>query len=160
MQRIKDAHVERLVEQIGEHYRSNISNRFLRPLLLQLPVDKNTLDLMEIITEKKESFNNQGFHLDELYRQIAACARFADIARNGMPSLKNRLNADPKSPDKILRDMAANNFASNLKVFTDLLNELYITLVDLDKHNAGKNKPVFSQIPELANIDRLLAGSH
>jgi hypothetical protein len=160
MQRIKDAHVERLVEQIGEHYRSNISNRFLRPLLLQLPVDKNTLDLMEIITEKIESFNNQGFHLDELYRQIAACARFADIARNGMPSLKNRLNADPKSPDKILRDMAANNFASNLKVFTDLLNELYITLVDLDKHNAGKNKPVFSQIPELANIDRLLAGSH
>jgi len=157
MERIKDAHVVRLVEQIGEHYRANISNRFLRPLLLQLQIDKNTWDLIEIITEKMEPFHYQGFHFDELYRQIAACAHFVEAARSGIaPTLKNKLNNGLNNSDKILRDMAASNFSSNLKVFSGLLNELYITLIDIDTATAGKNKPVYTQIPELASLSRLL----
>ena len=159
MERIKDPHVIRLIEQIGEHYRTNISNRFLRPVLLQLQIDKTTWDQIEILTEKYELFVYQGFHLDELYRQIAACARFVEVARNGMvPSLRSKLNHTPNSPDKILRDMAASNFSSNLQVFADLLHELYVNLAEIDKASARKKPPVYSQIPELSNIGRLLVG--
>ncbi|MCL2266442.1 MAG: hypothetical protein FWC17_01590 [Treponema sp.] len=159
MDRIKDAQVIRLIEQISEHYRTNISNRFLRPILLQLQVDKTTWDLIESLTEKMELNRYQGFHLDELYRQIAACARFIETARNGMiPSLKNKLGALPNSSDKILREMAANNFVSNLQVFSDLLNELYVNLVALDKSASGNKPPVYTTIQELFNVGRLLVG--
>jgi hypothetical protein len=156
--RIKDAQVIRLIEQIGEHYRTNISNRFLRPVLLQLPLDKSTWDQIEALTEKMEMYIYEGFHLDELYRQLAACARFVDVARNGMANLKNKINAVSGGQDKILRDMAASNFKSNLQVLADLLNELYMTLVELDKINAQGQKPLYQQMPELISIGRQLVG--
>jgi len=156
LERIKDANVTRLVEKIGEHYQVNISNRFLRPLILQLQLDKNTWDQIEILTEKIELYRFQGFHLDDLYRQIAACARLAEAARHGIvPSLKAKLSAIPTGHDKILRDMAANNFASNLHVFANLLKELYFFLVELDKKDAGKRPALYTQMPELHIIDHL-----
>jgi len=95
-----------------------------------------------------------------LYRQIAACARFVEAARNGIiPTLKNKLASAPGGPDKILRDMAASNFGSNLQVFADLVYQLYLNLVDMDKNTATKGRmPVYTQMPELSNIDNLLAG--
>jgi len=147
-----------LIEQIGEHYRTNISNRFLRPVLLQLQIDKNTWDLIEVLTEKMELYRYQGFHLDELYRQLAACARFIEVARN-RTTIKSKLTSLPSGPDKILREMAVSNFASNLKVFSDLLNELFLGLVEMDKKEAGEAKQaVYSTMPELYNIGRLLVG--
>jgi len=159
LERIKDAEVIRLIEKIGEHYRANISNRFLRPVLLQIQVDKITWDLIENFTEKMELYSYQGFHLDELYRQIAACARFIEVARN-KSNIKSKMNALPTGgADKILRDMAASNFASNLQVFSDLLNELYLKLVEIDKKSSGTRPPVYSQMSELYHVGRLLVGS-
>ena len=159
MERIKDPQVIRLIEHIGDHYRANISNRFLRPILLQLQIDKPTWDLIEVLTEKMEMFRYHGFHLDDLYRQIAACARLVEAARNNMiPTLRSKLSAIPGGHDKILREMAANNFASNLKVFSDLLNELYVILVEYDKQTAGSKVPIFLQIPELNGVGRHLVG--
>ena len=157
--RVKDAHIMRLIEQLGEHYRTNISNRFLRPALLQLQIDKTTWDQIELLTEKIELFRYEGVHLDELYRQIAACARFVEVARNNMiPSLKSKLSAAPNGPEKILREMAASNFNSNLQVFTDILNEIFVTLAEIDKKNSGKNAPVYTRIGELHSLGRLLVG--
>jgi hypothetical protein len=159
LDRIKDAQVIRLIERIGEYYRTNISNRFLRPVLLQLQLDKSTWDQIEILTEKMELFRYQGFHLDELYRQIAACARLVEVARN-KANIKNKLSSVPiGGGDRTLRDMAVSNFPSNLQVFADLLNELYLILVEMDKSDSGKKPPVFSQISELYNIGRLLVGN-
>ena len=161
---VRDAIIIRLIERIGEHYRTNISNRFIRPALLQLPLEKQSWDLIEILTEKIEQFRYQGFHLDELYRQIIAAARFVSITRREMvPSLRNRLQnagSGPGSgPDKVLRDMAIHNFASNLQVFADLVNELYISLVELDKQDAKGKRPLYMSIPELQDIGRMLVGS-
>lgn len=160
MERIKDSQVIRQIELIGSHYQENISNRFLRPLILQLQIDKNTWDQIELLTEKMELFRYQGFHLDELYRQIAACARFVEVARNQLiPNLRGKLNSVQGGPDKILRDMAANNFVSNLQVFTDRLNDLYTTLVEIDKQNTGANrKPVYTTVQELYSVDHVLVG--
>ena len=157
---IRDAQVVRLIEQISEHYRSNISNRFIRPALLQISIDKTTWDQIEILTEKAEQFQYQGFHLDELYRQISAAARFVAVSRREfVPSLRNRLGNSQSGADRVLRDMAVNNFGSNLQLFADLLNELYIKLVELDKLNSKGRKPLYMQIPELSDIGRQLVGS-
>ena len=158
---VRDAQVIRLIERIGEHYRANISNRFIRPALLQLPMDKQNWDLIEILTEKLEQYRYQGFHLDELYRQIAAAGRFVSLTRRELvPSLRNRLSGGSGSgPDRVLKDMAVNNFGSNLQVFADFLNELYINLVEIDKTAAKGRRPVYMSIPELQDIGRLLVGS-
>jgi len=159
---IRDAHIIRLVEHIGEHYRSNISNRFIRPALLQLPLEKQSWDLIEALTEKIEQYRYQGFHLDELYRQIIATARFVSITRRELvPSLRLRLSSNSSSsgPDKVLRDMAVNNFGSNLQLFADLLNELYVTLVEIDKTQSQGRRPLYMTIPELRDIGRMLIGS-
>jgi len=156
---VRDAKVIRLIEQIGEHYRSNISNRYIRPALLQLPLDKMTWDQIEVLTEKIEQFRYQGFHLDELYRQISAAARFVSLARRELvPNLRTRLGNSSSSADKVLRNMAVNNFGSNLQLFADLLNELYVLLVELDKLDAKGRKPVFMQLAELSDIGRQLVG--
>jgi hypothetical protein len=51
--------------------------------------------------------------------------------------------------------MAASNFVSNLQVFADLLLELYSNLIELDKQTCGKDKPVYTQFADLANVSRL-----
>jgi hypothetical protein len=131
----------------------------LRPLLLQLQFDKSTWDQIELLTERVELFRYQGFHLDELYRQVFACARFVESARNNIiPTIKSKLVSNPNSPDKILREMAANNFASNLQIFADYLNELFINLTEMDKNTAKGSTPVYTQMPELTNVGRLLVG--
>ena len=160
MERIKDSQVILQIERLGEHYRTNISNRFLRPLLLQLQLDKDTWDQIELLTEKAEMFRYQGYHFDELYRQIYACARLVEAARtNIIPSLRYKLGTLPTGPDKILREMAASNFGSNLQVFADMLNELFILLVSMDKNAVQKKQPpVYTTIPELGNVGRLLVG--
>jgi hypothetical protein len=157
---VKEAHIVRLIERIGEHYRSNISNRFIRPALFQLPLDKQVWDQIETLTEKAEQFRYQGFQMDELYRQIAAAARFASFARRDLlPVLRNRLSAGGGGADKVLRDMAVNNFGSNLRLFADMVNELYEGLVELDERAAKGKRPLYLTMPELGDIGRLLAGS-
>jgi hypothetical protein len=156
---VRNAQIVRLVERIGEHYRTNISNRFIRPALLQLPLDKMTWDQIEVLTEKIEQYRYQGFHLDDLYRQIAAAARFVAFTRRELvPSLRNRLGGGSSGPDKVLRDMAVNNFGSNLQLFADLLNELYVNLVELDKADSKGHMPLYMQMPELSDIGRQLVG--
>jgi hypothetical protein len=158
MLQIRDPQIVRLIERISEHYRSNISNRYIRPALLQLPLEKSSWDLIEILTEKLEQFRYQGFLLDDLYRQLGAAARFVSLARRDLtPSLRNRV-APQTGPEKVLRDMAVNNFASNLQIFADLVNELYLTLVELDKQNAKGHMPLYVQIPELSELGRQLVG--
>jgi len=156
---ITDPQIVRLVERISEHYRSNISNRFIRPALLQLPLEKQCWDLIEILTEKVEQFRYQGFHIDELYRQIIACARFVSLSRRELvPILRNRLSMGGMGSDRVLQDMAINNFGSNLQLFADLVNELYVNLVEIDKNTAKGRRPLYMSIPELQEIGRLLIG--
>jgi hypothetical protein len=123
-------------------------------------MEKQAWDLIETLTEKIEQYRYQGFHLDELYRQIVAASRFVAVTRRDLaPSLRARLSGGGSGPDRVLREMAVNNFGSNLQVFADLLNELYVCLVDLDKNSAKGRRPLYMSIPELNDVGRLLIGN-
>ena len=157
---VKDAQILRLVERISDHYRTNISNRFIRPALLQLSLDKSTWDQIESFTEKFEQFQYQGFHLDELYHSIAAAAKFVySVRRDITPSLRNRLGGGTANvSDKVLREMAINNFSFNLQLFADLLYDLYVKLAEIDVASSKGNRPLYQQIPELSDLGAQLIG--
>ncbi|MDR1419391.1 MAG: hypothetical protein LBI86_03370 [Treponema sp.] len=155
---IRDPQIVRQIERISEHYRSNIANRFIRPVLLQLPFEKQSWDLIELLTEKVGQFRYQGYLLDELYREIAAAAHFVALVRREIvPSLKKRIEKiGTVASDKVLQDMAVNAFASNLRLFADLVYELYVGLVELDKKNSHGFQPLYAKMVELQNIGALL----
>lgn len=155
---IKDAEITRLIERIGEHYRINISNRFIRPALLHLTLENQAWDLIESLTEESEKYRYQGFHLVDLYHQLAAAARFVSLARRELaPTLRARLGSvGGADSDRVLRDMAVNNFQSNLRIFADMLNELYVKLVAIDKQESKGKLPIYAQIPELRDIGHQL----
>ena len=58
--------------------------------------------------------------------------------------------------DKVLRDMAAQNFPVNLAILSDLIKELYMKTTELDRSEHEKKRPVYEQIPELKDIGKLL----
>jgi hypothetical protein len=158
---LKNPEIFVAIEKIGEHYRSNISNRFTRRAITTLTLDPGSWTLIESLTERVEDYRYQGYHLDELYSQIIALARFVYQARKQIvPNL--RFLAGTGSPDRvsesdrIFKDMAVNNFGSNLKILADRINELYVKVVEIDKEASGPKPPVHSKIPELREIGRYL----
>ena len=158
---LKNPEIFSSVEKIAEHYRSNIANRFTRRALTTLTLDSSTWTQIETFTERLEDYRYQGYHLDELYMQILAMARFIFQSRKQiLPNL--RFLAGTGAPDRvsdsdrILRDMVVNNFASNLKILADKLNELYVRIASIDKELAGAQPPVYSRLAELKEIGRYL----
>jgi hypothetical protein len=123
-------------------------------------MDKLAWDEVESLTERLEQYRYQGVDVKDLYRQIVAAARFIDLIRRELvPGLRHRIALVKTSgSDKVMQDMAVNNFNSNLQVFADLVNELYIRLVELDKAQAKGHIPIYAQIPELGDVGAQLIG--
>jgi hypothetical protein len=159
---LKNPEIFSAIESIGEHYRTNISNRFTRRALSSMSLDQGTWNLIEELTEKVDNYRYQGYHLDELYGQILALSRFVYQARREVvPSLRytattGNVSGRVSDSDRVFRDMAVNNFAPNLKILADKLNELYVKVAAIDKAAAGQRTPVYGQLAELHEIGRYL----
>jgi hypothetical protein len=159
---INDESVIRLVKQLVDHYQTNISNRFIRPVLLQIPFDDILWDQIESLTERYDQLGYQGYHIDDLYRKIAALGKFVyAVRREVAPTLKYRIgNNYSDKMDKVLRDMAISNFSSNLQVFAKLIYELYTKLVEIDTEAAKGKCPIYKQITELDDIEEKLLNTN
>jgi len=158
---LKDPAIFSAVESIGEHYRTNISNRFTRRGISSMTLDAGTWSQIEELTEKVDNYRYQGYHLDELYTQIISIARFIYQARRDvLPNLRFFASSErvekASTSDNVIRDMAINNFGPNLKILADKVNELFVKVVAIDKESAGPKGPVYSQLPELKEIGRFL----
>ena len=158
MEQVRDAQVMRLIERIGEHYRANISNRFIRPALLQLSLDKTTWTHVETMTEKFDPFHYQSMQLGELYRHIASLARFVAIVRREIaPTLKQRLNSGTTViADKVLLDMAVNAFSANLELLANMVYDLYNRLKKIDTGDSSDRRPLYERVPEFSDIEDIL----
>ena len=167
---IKDPDIFRLIEKISEHYQNNISNRFVRKALMILDLQQSQWEKIENLTGKSDYYKTQGFQFDELYEMILAAANFiyqarlrivpnarAVIAQGGESFMAKKQG--PPDQDRILRDMAAQNFPVNLGIFSDLINELYMKTTGLDRIAHEKQKPVYERIPELKDLGRYLVMS-
>jgi len=156
MDLIKDDEVVRIIERCGYHYHLNIANRVLRPYILQLYLDERTWNYIELFTEKLELYRYKGFNLDDLYKQVSACARFIQTVRNGVHAIKTNVKSDVRAPDRLYREMTVNNLPNNIKVFAELVNSLFVILVDFDKKHSGDNLPLYTQMAELDNVSYIL----
>jgi hypothetical protein len=162
---IKDPEIFALIDRIGENYRTNIANRYVRIVLNSVMLDANTREQLEALTEKVDNFRFQGYYFDELYQQILAAARFIYQTRKQiLPNIRTLASTslDPRTglrdTDKVLRDMAFANLGPNLKVLADQVNELYVKTIAFDKQYMGEAEAVYRRLPELGEIGRYLIG--
>jgi hypothetical protein len=154
---IKDPDIFRIVEKIGDHFLNNISNRFIRKALVVIEMPQAEWDRLENLTSKSSYYKQQGFQFDELYEMVIAAAHFIYQARTKMvPNLKTILAQGSTEQEKVLREMAAQNFPVNLSILCDLINELYQKAAGLDKAAHVKNRPVYERIPELKELGKYL----
>ena len=154
---VKDPDIYRIVEKIGDHFSNNVSNRFIRKALVVLQLSQAEWDRLENLTSKTDYYKQQGFTFDELYEMVLAAAHFIHEARAKMlPNIRGMLAHGSTDQDRVLRDMAAQNFGVNLAVLSDLINELYLRTTALDKTAHEKKRPVYERIPELKDLGKLL----
>jgi hypothetical protein len=73
-----------------------------------------------------------------------------------LPNIRNILAQGASDKDRILRDMAAQNFPVNLAILADYVNELYMKTTVLDKAAHDKKRPVYERIPELKDLGKYL----
>jgi len=156
MDLVKDDEVIKIIERCGYHYHLNIANRVLRPFILQLYLDDRTWKYIELFTEKLELYRYKGYKLDDLYKQVAACSRFIQAVRNGIHAIKTKVRADTRAPDRTYREMTVNNLPVNLKVFAEMVNSLFILLVEFDKKHSGDYLPMYTEMQELDNVSYVL----
>jgi len=157
---IKDPEIFKIIERIGDHYQNNISNRFIRKVLVVLDLPQSEWDRLDSLTTKSEYYKNQGFQFEELYEMVIAAAHFIYQARTKMlPNLKNIIAQGGTDADRVLREMAAQNFPLNLGVLSDQINELYLKTTSLDRDAHEKTRPVYERIPELKEIGRFLVNA-
>jgi hypothetical protein len=167
---IRDEELFKIIEKLQNHYHNNLTNRFIRKALLLMKVPTGTWDTLGRLTDKTDYYKIQGYQFKELYDQIYAAATFVYHARTDvLPRLKSLVGEDSSTvfsrqksdkpdagKDKVLLEMAITNFPANLGVFSDLVNELYVRAVKLDRAEHPKQKPVYEHMPELKELGRLL----
>ena len=154
---IKDPDVFRIIEKIGDHYQNNVSNRFVRKALVVLELRQPEWDRLDNLTSKTDYYKQQGFQFDELYEMALAAAHFIHQARAKLlPNIRGMLAQGGTEQDRVLRDMAAQNFPVNLAILSDLVNELYMKTTALDRAAHENKRPVYERIPELKELGRYL----
>ena len=133
---VDDRIIAEIIVRIGRHYNENIATRFLRPLFAQILSNIDLSRHIVDLTEHSEDFVLQGFHLDDLYYDIIALARFIYLVRRDvLPNINSIAEANTK--------MA-------------MVLELYRATLQYDTKMAGKGKTVASRIADLADMERLL----
>ncbi len=155
---IRDPAIPEIVLKIADHYNTNIATRFLRPFLAGILADSDLSRRISDITDHPEAYTSQGIHIDELYLQIQALARFVYLVRTDiLPNIRHIAGSSgPGDSNKVFRDMAISNFASNMHVLADYVNELYVQTVQYDKEQSGNHRPVYRSIPGLEEVGRYL----
>lgn len=154
---VKDPELMAIVERLGDHYRRNIDNRFVRDALMRLMLERGDREHINVITELPEYLKLQGFDYMDLYDKIVALAKFFRQAQKEvLPSINaTSSRAMSGSQEQILRSMALSNYGANLNILGDMINELYVKTVECDKRDNARD-PVYAHVPELKNVGSLL----
>jgi len=164
---VHDEQVFKIVEKIQNHYQSNLNNRYTRKALLLMKVPRGTWDAIARLTEKSDLYKVQGYQYKELYEMIHAAATFVHHARlEAVPRLRSLLSGgtdtvfsrqqEAAGKDRVLLQMAIENFPANLSLFADLIRQLYDRAAVLDREEHAGQKPIYERMPEPKELGPLL----
>jgi len=159
---VDDKGIQEIIMRISKHYNANIATRFLRPLFAKILSDTDLARHIVNLTEHSDEVILQGIHIDDLYYDIIAMARFIYLVKRDILSNIYSLTAEDvrtSSSDRVYRNMAFSNLEPNIDWLAGMVQELYDATLAYDKLLTKKTgKTVASKIKELSEIGRLLKG--
>ncbi len=155
---VKDPDVFKLIERISDHYQRNINNQHVRKTFLALSIPNSTWEQIDNLTAKSEYYKFQGYQYEELYDQIVAAATLVyQVRQQVVPGLRNLVGRAPAGEQVVLKMVVA-NFPTNLSIFADMLNELYLKVTSLDRAEHTGRAAVYERNPDLARLGQYLVG--
>jgi hypothetical protein len=163
---VNDADLVKMIDLMGDHYRNNINNRYIRKALLSLQIPPDTWAKIERLTTRSGHAEANGYQYEELYEMILAAATLISRARKHVVPNAARLGGRVRSAgprpagesrgEEVLREMAFRTLGQNLSIFSDHVHSLYMKSVELDKRDHAGQKCVYERLPELKGIGKLL----
>ncbi|TFG59463.1 MAG: hypothetical protein E4H36_13775 [Spirochaetales bacterium] len=162
---LTDGDVINAIKKLGEHYRKNISNKYIRKGFNTMQIDLHAWELIDDLAKETTFFGDYRF--DELYERILAMAEFVSKAKKQLlPNIRTLVVSASDSAisrsgsltanEKLLRDIAVSNFPANLAILADLVNDLYVKVVEYDRKTHGPSEAAYNRMQELSRIGELL----
>lgn len=156
----KDKIIYDIIEKLKNQYQLFISNQFISYYLNESNIPKNDWIDIEDLTNSNKYFEAEGYELEKLYEQTLTFTTFLlKIKKEIMPKMmdeKARRMARMSIDNKILYKMTVDNAPGNLKIFYDIIIELFINIKKIDKKMNGEKKMLFDKLTFLKDIEKNL----
>lgn len=156
----KDKIIYDVIEKLKNQYQLFISNQFISYYLNESNIPKNDWIDFEDLVNSNKYFEAEGYELEKLYEQILTFTTFLlKIKKEIIPKMmdeKARRMAKMSIDNKILYKMTVDNAPGNLKIFYDIIIELFINIKKIDKKMNGEKKMLFNKLTFLKDIEKNL----
>lgn len=133
----KDKIIYDIIEKLKNQYQLFISNQFISYYLNESNIPKNDWIDFEDLVNSNKYFEAEGYELEKIYEQILTFTTFLlKIKKEIIPKMmdeKARRMARMSIDNKILYKMTVDNAPGNLKIFYDIIIELFINIKKLIK---------------------------
>lgn len=156
----KDKIIYDIIEKLKNQYQLFISNQFISYYLNESNIPKNDWIDFEDLVNSNKYFEAEGYELEKIYEQILTFTTFLlKIKKEIIPKMmdeKARRMARMSIDNKILYKMTVDNAPGNLKIFYDIIIELFINIKKIDKKMNGEKKMLFDKLTFLKDIEKNL----
>ncbi len=156
----RDKNIHDIIEKLSNHYNIFTNNEFMKYYLLDSKIQKNVwIDIEDLIYSNK-NYEAVGYDLEKLYEQIWSFTSFLLIIKKETLSriTSEALHRMDKmtTENRILFKMTLDNTPGNLKLFYDLIAELFINVKNLDKTMNGEEKALYNKFPNTKELEERL----
>jgi hypothetical protein len=156
----KDKSVRDAIDRLKHQYQIFTSNQFIIYYLNEAGIPKNDWIDIEDLIDSNKYYEGEGYDLDRLYEQILTFSRFVvKLKKEILPKINSdaqkriaRLSAD----NKVLYKMTVDNAPGNVKIFYDIIIDLFIKIKKIDEKRSGEGKMLYDKRSYLKEIEKNL----
>ncbi len=158
--KFKDKNIHDLIEKLKDQYQPFDHNQFINYYLLDSDNSKNDWLDVEDLIESNKYYEAEGHDLNKLYDQLLSFSSFlTKIKEEILPRTQNEAAIRVKKmsiDNKILYEMTLDNLPKNLKIFYDIIIELFINAKKVDKRINGEENMLYIKLPYRQEIEKNL----
>jgi hypothetical protein len=156
----KDKAIHDIIEKLKGQYQLFTGNQFINYYLNESNIPKNDWIDIEDLIHSNRYFEAEGYDLEKLYEQVHTFSSFlAKIRKDILPKISQdseRRMAQLSADNKVLYKMTIDNTPGNLKIFYDIIIELYLNLKKIDQKFNGDDNMIIARLPFAAEIEKNL----
>ncbi len=156
----KDKAVRDMIDNLKNHYRVFINNQFISYYLNESNIPKNDWIDIEDLIDSNKYFEGEGYDMERFYDQILTFSRFLDKLKKEVLSkmkgdVEKRLSRMSQD-NKILYKMTVDNAPGNVKIFYDILTNLFMTVKKIDEKTNGQDRMMYGRHAYFKEIEKNL----